>query len=572
MAYSAEDDPLIGATVDGKYSIVELIGKGGMGSVYRAEHNLMERTVAIKFLSITEINESTEEYLRRFKQEAQTASQIRHPSAITIYDYGIGDFGDRDDSPFLVMEYIEGRTLKSVIKEGPVPAERLIPLIVQVCGALDEAHNLGIIHRDLKPDNIMVSSRGDDSEWAHVLDFGIAKKINNTTGEANMTRTGSVIGTPKYMSPEQILTKEVDQRADVYSLGLIIYEALSGALPFKSASLMELAVMHVKEAPEPLLKRAPELKLSKAFEKIVMSAIEKDPDNRPQSARKLSNDLREAFPLDFDDSSGSYTFTGIRAPKIQTGSNKPLIFGGAALLLALVVGAAFAMQSGGGEESTAPMAAVKPPAKKAAAKKAAAETPPPSLAPSLAKKAETPKQKASKTRGSKSERAALMKLLVGDTEEVAPAAPEKKPAAPEKKVVVVKTKAEPKQVIEVKTKATPTKTTKSVTRAVASTKSTTRSNTKTPVSTINSRTAAQADAERRLRAAEQRAAESERKAKLAEQQAQKAERRRKAAEAKRAKEQEALKNVPPPAKQVEQAPEKKKPPRVRRRCGPTWCN
>lgn len=580
MSDSSTDDPLIGALVDGKYSIVELIGKGGMGSVYRAEHNLMERTVAIKFLRITEIDESSEEYLRRFKQEAQTASQLRHPSAITIYDYGIGNFGDRDDSPFLVMEYIEGRTLKSIIKEGRVPAERLIPLMIQVCGALEEAHKLGIIHRDLKPDNIMVSSRGDGSEWAHVLDFGIAKKVTNATGEANMTRTGSVIGTPKYMSPEQILTKNVDQRADVYSLGLIIYEALSGALPFSSNSLMELAVMHVKETPEPLLKRAPDLKLPKAFEKVVMNALEKDPEKRPGSARELSNELREAFPLDFDDSSGSYTFTGLRSPRIESGSNKPLIFGGATLLLAALVGAAFALQSGSSDAPTdSPALSVKQTEEKASEKT-------PSEAAST-KKNES--EKASATAKAK-EREALMKLLVGESvpkealEKTEPKAEmaKKEQSAPEPKQEQEKETAKPapsliKDPVSIP-KTSVVKSSSSTTKSAASKSAEPTAATSTPskqviAPAVPSKSASQIEAERRLREAEARAAALERKAREAERQARLAEQRRQAAEAKRAKELQAAKEAPPAKKVQEEAePEPRRAPRVRRRCGPTWCN
>ncbi|MCB0325722.1 MAG: serine/threonine protein kinase, partial [Bdellovibrionales bacterium] len=238
-------DPLIGAVIDGKYTISELIGSGGMGAVYRAQHNYMERTVAIKVLSLRDLDGTAEEYLRRFKHEAQTASQIRHPSAIAIYDYGIAEIGGTGDRPYLVMEYVEGVTLKSLIREGTIHPNRLVPLMLQVCGALEEAHRLGIVHRDLKPDNIMISPRGD-TERAHVLDFGIAKVVTgHDSVDAGMTKTGSVIGTPRYMSPEQILSKPVDQRADIYALGLVIYESLTGDVPFTSPSIMELAIKHV---------------------------------------------------------------------------------------------------------------------------------------------------------------------------------------------------------------------------------------------------------------------------------------------------------------------------------------
>ncbi len=348
-----QTDPLIGRSIGGKYELLSLLGKGGMGTVYKAEQTFIGRTVALKLLRPKEYESNIDEYLQRFRREAQTASQIRHPSAITIYDYGVETVEGAEDLPYLAMEFIEGKTLKEVLKEtGTLPLDRIIPIMAQVCGALHEAHLLGIVHRDLKPDNIMISKRHDGSEWAHVLDFGIAKVLTEG-GEGEeagmtMTRTGSVIGTPRYMSPEQVLSRSVDQKTDIYSLGIILYELICGKAPFDAASFMEVAMQHINEPPKPLKEQESAKNVSDAVAKVVMKALEKDPANRPKTAKEFSDSLISASNLDFSSiSTDSFSLGGLSSSGIKIGSKKKkLVVGGAVLTALGLLGGAFFLSGG----------------------------------------------------------------------------------------------------------------------------------------------------------------------------------------------------------------------------------
>ncbi|MCB0324115.1 MAG: tetratricopeptide repeat protein [Bdellovibrionales bacterium] len=285
-------DPLLGEVIDGKYRILERLSGGGMGAVYRAEHALMNRTVAVKVLH-RHLAEGVEEeqFLRRFQREARLASRIDHPNAITIYDFGI--FGEQ---AYLVMQFIEGRSLKEVLdEEGALKLPRVLVLLRQVCGALTEAHALGIVHRDLKPDNIMISLRKEDQEWATVLDFGIAKVLGSEQGQVStVTKTGRIIGTPHYMAPEQVLGHPTDARTDVYALGIIAYELLTGSPPFDCESLMQLIMKHVNEAPIPMLQKQPALRVPLDVETVVMRALQKKPDNRPPTTAAFIEALEAA--------------------------------------------------------------------------------------------------------------------------------------------------------------------------------------------------------------------------------------------------------------------------------------
>jgi serine/threonine-protein kinase len=348
-----QTDPLIGRSIGGKYELLSLLGKGGMGTVYKAEQTFIGRQVALKLLRPKEYESNIDEYLQRFRREAQTASQIRHPSAITIYDYGVECVEGKEDLPYLAMEFIEGKTLKEVLKEtGTLPLDRIIPIMAQVCGALHEAHLLGIVHRDLKPDNIMISKRHDGSEWAHVLDFGIAKVLTEGgDGEEagmTMTRTGSVIGTPRYMSPEQVLSRSVDQKTDIYSLGIIMYELLSGKAPFDAASFMEVAMQHINEPPKPLKDQETAKKVPDAVAKVVMKALEKDPANRPKSAKEFSDSLINASNLDFSSiSTDSFSLGGLTSSGVLLSSKKKKFFIGGAVVATVGLISGFVALSGG---------------------------------------------------------------------------------------------------------------------------------------------------------------------------------------------------------------------------------
>ncbi len=283
-----QNDQMIGKTIAGRYEILQKLGEGGMGVVYKAMQTSVERIVALKILhpQMT-VNE---EALKRFQREAKTTSKLRHVNSIHIYDFGV-----EDNLSFLVMEYIEGESLDDVIrKSGPLGLPRFANIIRQVCYALAEAHELGIVHRDLKPGNIYLSRKRDGSEEVKVLDFGIAKVVGEQQNVTRLTQTGMIIGTPQYMSPEQVEGIPLDHRSDVYSLGIIMYELLTGETPFQAETPFQLLMKHVKEKPVPPRKFRPNLAIPEAVEKIVLKALEKDPAKRFQSISELQQSLEAA--------------------------------------------------------------------------------------------------------------------------------------------------------------------------------------------------------------------------------------------------------------------------------------
>lgn len=281
-------DPLLGQLVDGKYRVEKKLGGGGMGLVYRATHEMMDRTVALKMLhKHLAGSEGEGEFLERFKREAQATACIEHPNAITIHDFGI-----YKEAPFLVMQYIEGRSLKDLLLEhGALPLERALPLIIQVSAAVAEAHRRSIVHRDLKPDNIMISERPDGTERATVLDFGIAKIVGADDSNTTVTKVGSVIGTPQYMSPEQVHGKELDARSDLYAVGIILFEMCTGKVPFDSDSAVGLMMKHISEAAPNPRSIAPEANIPPRLERAILKTLEKDPQERFQSMHEFSAEL-----------------------------------------------------------------------------------------------------------------------------------------------------------------------------------------------------------------------------------------------------------------------------------------
>ena len=286
VALETTDDALIGQVLAGKYRIDARLNAGGMGSVYKATHVLMEKTVAIKVLHPSLA--ADEKIVARFSREARAASRISHPNALSVTDFG----EDENGIVFLVMEFLSGKTLKQVIRdEGPLPLSRIVEITRQVGDALAAAHAQGVVHRDLKSDNIMLLDTTSVGDHAKVLDFGIAK-INEPDGDfdGGLTAPNLVIGTPQYMSPEQCSQdSEIDHRSDIYSLGVILYEMLVGHVPFSGDSATIVMMKHLQEPVPSVLEERSDV--PPPIGRVVARAMAKVPSNRYQTVAELIEDL-----------------------------------------------------------------------------------------------------------------------------------------------------------------------------------------------------------------------------------------------------------------------------------------
>jgi eukaryotic-like serine/threonine-protein kinase len=314
------EDPLIGATLDGKYRIDSRISQGGMGTVYRATHVLMDHVCAVKVLHDSMMTDPSA--IPRFQREAKAAARIRHQNAISVMDFGITS----DKIVYLVMEYFEGQSLREVLeRQGPLSLERTAYIIEHASTALQVAHDLGIVHRDIKPDNIMVRTTPTGVEEVKVLDFGIAKLKDMSGGTEKLTNAGMVIGTPNYLSPEQCRAAELDARSDIYSLGIVSYELLSGTCPFSAPTPLAVAMMHTTEAPPALGEKVPGL--PKAVEDVVLKALAKKPKDRPQTAIEFAEMFTAAaYGIELPPAQTSGTsrlVTGSHAMRVRTGSIRP---------------------------------------------------------------------------------------------------------------------------------------------------------------------------------------------------------------------------------------------------------
>jgi tetratricopeptide (TPR) repeat protein len=289
-------DPFIGAVVGERYRIVSRIGIGGMGAVYRAEHTMMRRDLAIKVL-LPDLS-GKEEFARRFEREAESASRLDHPNIITVTDFG----RTAEGSLFLAMEFLAGTSLSAAIAAGPMPVPRALAIIRQILRALDHAHAAGVVHRDLKPENIMLVERDGNRDVVKILDFGIAKVTepqSGMPGREALTQAGVIFGTPEYLSPEQALGEAVDPRADVYAAGIILFEMLAGRRPFESEDKVKIISMHLAHAPPRIREVNPAVDLSIPLEQAVLQALEKSRDHRFASAVAFLQALEDAeAPLD----------------------------------------------------------------------------------------------------------------------------------------------------------------------------------------------------------------------------------------------------------------------------------
>jgi DNA-binding response OmpR family regulator len=287
--FSALSEVLPGTVLDDRYKLEEKIGSGGFGAVFRATHLGLDRQVAVKiFRPVGGV--VTTESIERFRFEGVTACRINHPNAVAVSDFGISSAG----IAYLVMELLEGRTLTEEIKErGRLSPKRVADVVVPVCAVLAEAHAGGLIHRDIKPDNIYLH-QSREGEVVKVLDFGLAKLLGDQApADAQQVTVGTFLGTPTYMSPERLNDSPYDLRSDIYSLGVMLYQMLTGTVPFQSreGDYWAVAVMHLTKEPAPLRTLVPEL--PEAVERVVLRTLEKDPRNRP-SAEELARDFVEA--------------------------------------------------------------------------------------------------------------------------------------------------------------------------------------------------------------------------------------------------------------------------------------
>src|SRR3984957_8440669 len=334
-------ESLIGTTLSGRYLIERLIGEGGMGAVYEAEHTHMRKRLAVKVLH-PEMSRLPE-VVARFEREALAAAHIDHPNVAAATDFGMLE----DGSFFLVLEYVEGHSLREVVAKGALELGRALHVTNQIASAVSRAHGLGIVHRDLKPENVMLVTKDGDPDFVKVLDFGIAKvPVGELASEEPaasaasgapkiLTQLGMVYGTPEYMAPEQALGQSVDARADLYAVGVMLYEMLCGTRPFDHDSKVSLLGMHVTARVPPFGERSPEALIPPEVEAIVMRLMKKESTDRFDDARELIDALAGVRGLlmergRIDPRQSAAGFTG--TPSTSSPNLKPLMVPTAARL------------------------------------------------------------------------------------------------------------------------------------------------------------------------------------------------------------------------------------------------
>ncbi|MGE0326919.1 MAG: serine/threonine protein kinase [Polyangiaceae bacterium] len=285
-------DPLIDTLIAGRYRVVRRLGEGGMGEVYLAMHEAIEKKVALKVLRPE--YSAKADIVTRFQQEAISASRIKHPNVLEIFDFGQLDTG----AFYLAMEFLEGHDLADELQRVVVlTPQDGIRIALQICRALSAAHTKGVVHRDMKPENVFLQRVADGEEIVKIVDFGIAQLRSNEEAEKaqptrrRLTKTGMIFGTPEYMSPEQAAGKKADQRVDIYATGIILYEMFTGAVPFTGETFMAVLAAHLNDSPPPMRMIAPDLQISPELEAVIMRALAKKPDERFQSMSEMAQAL-----------------------------------------------------------------------------------------------------------------------------------------------------------------------------------------------------------------------------------------------------------------------------------------
>jgi serine/threonine-protein kinase len=398
---SSDADPLIGQLLSGRYKIIRKIGEGGMGIVYEAEHVVIEKRVGLKVLR--EDFSRRADVVERFRQEAKSASKIGHEHIIDISDFGVTATG----ANYFVMELLHGHDLASELeKKGPLSARRTIQLALQCTRALGAAHKKGIVHRDMKPENIFLVQRASGEDFVKIVDFGIAKMSDiETDGQPGrkLTKTGMIFGTPEYMSPEQAGGKKLDHRVDIYAMGIILYELLTGRVPYVGDTFMGILTQHMFETPPPIALANPAAQVPPELERIVLKALAKNADDRYQSMEELGHDLTLALEGASSGTApslapppGTVTHHGYgadhtgdpRAPRIhvpvdtgmsaQRKNGAGLWMGLGALVVALGGGALYVLRSDGSAGAASPQTPIEATPSAHASSTLAPSAPPPS--------------------------------------------------------------------------------------------------------------------------------------------------------------------------------------------------
>ncbi|MEO1267056.1 MAG: serine/threonine-protein kinase [Myxococcota bacterium] len=300
-------DPLIGQTIANRYRVLSRIGAGGMGVVYKADQAAMDRKIAIKVLPRDLDDESL---IERFHREARAASQLRHPNTITLYD-----FGQHEDILYIAMEFLDGISLNQAMKRGPMHPGRVISILIQTLRSLGEAHKKGIVHRDIKPDNVFLIQLDGTSDFVKVLDFGVAKLTKS--GDKTLTQAGMIFGTPKYMSPEQARSKPTGARSDIYAVGIMAYEMLTGKVPFDADDHVSILLKHCTEPVPPFKEINPDIDVPEDLGQVIVHSLTKKPEERFQSAEEMIQALEvlaPKYPYQEPSSLASGNSSGLHTP------------------------------------------------------------------------------------------------------------------------------------------------------------------------------------------------------------------------------------------------------------------
>ncbi len=282
---------LIGRIIDRKYLITELIGEGGMGAVYKAQHTGLKRDCAVKLVRRQHVDDPVA--MKRFGLEAEAAALLKHPNIIEVYDFG----STEDELPYLVMEYLPGKSLDEFLKARKyLHYEEALPIFLQVCDALAHAHEKKVLHRDLKPGNIVLLAKSSDEFEVKLVDFGIAKLLPGTGRPLEkLTLTGQIFGSPMYMSPEQCMGQALDARSDIYAMGCVMYETLTGKLPFVGETLFQVIMQHVNEAALSFAEVSPDIAIPEELERIVLQCMEKERVCRYSHVNELRQELSQIY-------------------------------------------------------------------------------------------------------------------------------------------------------------------------------------------------------------------------------------------------------------------------------------